>query len=169
MIRGTTAQFKFKLPCLKRDLDFATIKFWQSNNPNERLPIIKTLSNCGGTDSLPELRVSLSPEETARFSDKYKAKIQFRAAYNGHVFGNKKIMLLTVYPMSDDLIEIGPALPTENQLVVFDGQEIGDQLAANAVMIVLDGQDIGAQLAEDDPWIVIDGQEIGPQGGGVNG
>lgn len=125
MIRGTTAQFKFKLPCKKQELSEATIKFWQSNNPNSRLPIIKTLANCGGQEDLPELYVSLSAEETARFSDKYKAKIQLRAKFNGTVFGSKTL-LNTVYPMSDDIIGNDPIPPTEDEeWVILDGQSVG--------------------------------------------
>lgn len=124
MIRGTTAQFKFKLPCNKGELNRATIKLWQSNNPHERLPIIKTLNHCSGLDDLPELCVSLSAEETARFSDKYKAKIQLRADYNGTMFGSKQI-LITVYPMPDDIIENDPVMPLEEGWIILDGQEIG--------------------------------------------
>ena len=127
MIRGTTAQFKFKLPCPKSELTSITIKFWQSNNPHNRLPIMKSLNNCGGSDELPELSVSLSAEETARFSDKYKAKIQLRGAYNGHIFGSKTI-LRTVYPMPDDIIGNDPTFPAEDdEWIILDGQEIVPQ------------------------------------------
>ena len=125
MIRGTTARFKFKLPCNKGQLDSVTIKFWQSNNPNSRLPILKTLAHCGGLDDVPELYVSLSAEETARFSDKYKAKVQLRANYNGTVFGSKTI-LTSVYPMSDDIMENDPTMPEEDEgWIILDGKEIG--------------------------------------------
>lgn len=125
MIRGTTAQFKFKLPCKKQELDEVTIKFWQSNNPNSRLPIIKTLVHCGGQEDLPELYVSLSAEETARFSDKYKANIQLRAKFNGTVFGSKTL-LNTVYPMPDDIIGNDPIPPAEDEeWVILDGQSVG--------------------------------------------
>ena len=32
MIRGTTAQFKFKLPYAKNELQWITMKFWQPGN-----------------------------------------------------------------------------------------------------------------------------------------
>jgi hypothetical protein len=73
MIRGTTAQFKFKLPYTKEELAWATIKFWQSRNTNPLLPITKKLEHCDAPDDSKELCVSLTAEETARFSDKYKA------------------------------------------------------------------------------------------------
>lgn len=127
MIRGTSAKFKFKLPCKKGELKWTTIKFWQPNNPSRLLPIKKTLNHCGGDDELPELCVSLLAEETTRFSDKYKAKVQLRAEYNGVVFGSKDI-LITVYPMPDDIIENDPTMPAEEEgWVVLDGQVIDQQ------------------------------------------
>lgn len=49
MIRGTTAQFKFKLPCIKGRLKYATVKFWQDGNAGTieaKLPITKRLDDC---------------------------------------------------------------------------------------------------------------------------
>lgn len=127
MIRGTTAKYKFKLPCKKSDLSWSTIKFWQPNNPSELLPIIKTLNHCGGDNELPELCVSLLPEETVRFSDKYKAKVQLRAEHNGVVFGSKDI-LITVYPMPDDIIENNPPMPEERDgWIILDGKPVNPQ------------------------------------------
>ena len=124
MIRGTTANFKFNLPYTKKELAWATIKFWQPSNPSASLPIIKTLDNCGEPDQTPGLCVSLSPTETALFSDKYKAKVQLRAEHNGVVVGTRDI-LLTVYPMPDDIIENDQILPTDNVWIVLDGRTIG--------------------------------------------
>ena len=121
MIRGTTAQFKFKLPYTKKELDWATIKFWQPNNPNNLLPITKKLEHCGGSDDQPELYVSLTAEETARFLDKYKAKVQIRAQNKegGAVFGGDK--LVKVKGHSDELANL--------QGVAEDaGIEIGDYI-----------------------------------------
>lgn len=127
MIRGTTAAFKFKLPYPKDELTWATIKFWQPNNPNQLLPITKAMIHCDSTDDPQELRVSLTAEETKRFSDKYKAKVQFRSqhAVSGTVFGCKP-QTITVYPMGDDIIEEDPALPPANEeaLIVLDGDVI---------------------------------------------
>ena len=104
MIRGTTAQFKFKLPYTKEELEWATITFWQSSN-HSLLPITKKLEHCSAPNDSNELCVSLTAEETARFSDKYKAMVQLRAQpFGGIVFGSKQ-QLITVYPMLDDIIE----------------------------------------------------------------
>lgn len=123
MIRGTTAQFKFKLPYTKAELEWVTIKFWQPNNPNKFLPITKDKSMCGGDPDSKEIYVSLTAEETSRFSDKYKAKAQLRALHSasGTVFGSRT-QLITVYPMSDDILEENPMLPTEikEDWVIFD-------------------------------------------------
>ena len=125
MIRGTTAQFKFKLPCAKGELKWATIKFWQSNNPNILLPITKTLQHCGNSDDLKELCVSLTAEETKRFSDKYKAKIQLMAlhAISGTVFGTRPT-LIPVYPMYDGSATTLPDAGIENGFVILDGENI---------------------------------------------
>ena len=127
MIRGTTAIFKFKLPYAKSELEWATIKFWQPYNPNPFLPITKKLEHCTSPDDSKELCVSLIAEETARFLDKYKAKVQLRAKHteSGTVFGSKPI-LITVLPMHDDIIEDDPTMPGENEdgVVVLDGEAI---------------------------------------------
>lgn len=51
MVRGATAQFKFKLPYKASEFNWATIQFWQPNNngtPTAPLPITKTLQHCDG-------------------------------------------------------------------------------------------------------------------------
>lgn len=68
------------------------------------MPITKKLEDCVAPDDTKWLCVSLTAEETSRFLDKYKAKVQLRAqhAESGTVFGIKP-KLVTVYPMSDDI------------------------------------------------------------------
>ena len=132
MIRGTTAQFKFKLPYIKGELSQAIIKFWQPNNPSGLLPITRTLNDCGGPNNAQELYVSLRPDETAMFSEKYKAKVQLRATHatSGTIFGSRP-QLITVYPMNDEIIgedPEAPDIPVENEdgWVIFDGGAIVD-------------------------------------------
>ena len=126
MTRGTTAPFRFTLPYTKGELSWVTVEFWQSNNPSSLLPITKTLEDFYDEDNSKELHISLTEEETARFSDKYKAKMQFRAqhASTGLVFGNEKPQLITVYPMFEDNKIIIPGT-SEDDLIIFDGQSIG--------------------------------------------
>ena len=128
MIRGTSTTFKIKLPVAINDCTWIRIKFWQPNNPSELLPITRTKDHCSTTDDPTELLVSLTAEETARFSDKYKGKMQYRALHEGSstVFGNLP-WLFTVYPMRDDIIEEDPILPPVNEenLLIFDGGIIG--------------------------------------------
>lgn len=129
MIRGTSTQFKFKLPYTKGELMWATIKFWQSNNLNDRLPITKRLEHCGGSDDLPELCVALTADETAIFSDKYKAKVQIRAQHiSGTVFGCRP-RLITVYPMIDDIFEDDTIMPgvSEEGWIILDGETIVEE------------------------------------------
>ena len=127
MIRGTTAQFKFRLPYTKDELSWAIIKFWQPYNPSKLLPITKELDDCGTSNDLYELCVSLTAEETTRFLDKYKAQVQLRALHtaSGTVIGSRP-QLITVYPMSDDIVEEDPILPGENEdgLIILDGGTI---------------------------------------------
>ena len=127
MIRGTTAQFKFKLPYPKSELAWATIKFWQTNNPSSLLPINKQLSHCDAPEDEMKLCVSLTPDETRRFSEKYKAQVQMRAQHgpSGTIFGNRTA-LITVYPMRDDIIDEDPMLPAEDESgwIVLDGETI---------------------------------------------
>lgn len=144
MIRGTTAQFKFKLPCTKGELLWATIKFWQRGNTGTvqaPLPITKKLIHCDAPDGSTELYVSLTAEETARFSDKYKAYVQFRAqnATNGTVFGTKP-QLVTVYPMLDEILDEDPMLPDANDdgWIVLDGKSVTTEDG----LTVLDGESI---------------------------
>lgn len=128
MIRGTTAQFKFKLPYSYDALEWITIKFWQPNNLDKSLPITKDKTMCSSTNNINEICVSLSATETAKFLDKYKAKVQLRAqpAF-GSPFGSKE-QLITVYPMLDDIINedeiIEPPTPTEDGWIILDGETV---------------------------------------------
>lgn len=129
MIRGTTAQFKFKLPYSYDELASITIKFWQPGNPSNSLPIFKYKNNCEEQVE-NEIYVSLRPSETALFSDKYKAKMQLCAQPSiGAPFGCKE-QLITVYPMPDDIIiddpTVDPEIPTEDGWIVLDGETIVD-------------------------------------------
>lgn len=131
MVRGTTAQFKFNLPYPQNELRWVTIKFWQSNNPSDYLPItVKFASDELVNSDSKELYVSLRGDETAKFSDKYKAKVQLRAQHSesGTVFGSRP-QLFTVYPMLDEILEEDPLMPAENAegWVVLDGEMIGEE------------------------------------------
>ena len=138
MIRGTNAQFKFKLPYPKGELAWVTIKFWQPSNPKKFAPITKTLIHCDGPDDAKELYVSLTIDDTKKFSAKYKAVVQLGAQHadSGTVFGCRPT-LFTVYPMHDEILGEDPTLPdpdedptlptpNENGWVVLDGEAISD-------------------------------------------
>ena len=172
MIRGTTAQFKFKLPCAKGNLESATIKFWQPGNLGTlgaSLPIVKKLKDCSGyetnettniekwnsgdyeelkiilgvsgkswneltdqekkifaRESFDELHVSLTAEETLRFSDKSKARVQLRAQQKDNTVFASHQQLISVYP--NDIIEDIPSLPddegNDDDLIILDGMPI---------------------------------------------
>lgn len=132
LIRGTTTPFKFKLPCANNELGWVTIHFSQTNNPSKSLPIIKKLEDCGPRginnelDGSQNLYVSLTAEETTRFSDKYKARMQMRAQQIGGVTFGCKLKLITVYPMDDDIIEEDPTMPEEgvDGWIILDGKNI---------------------------------------------
>lgn len=105
MIRGTTAQFKFKLPCTRGELNDVAITFWQPNNPN-LAPIIKRIKDCQAENESSELYVSLTADETKRFCEKYVAKVQMRAYHieSGTVIGSHP-RVIPVYPMLDQILE----------------------------------------------------------------
>lgn len=133
MIRGTTAQFKFKLPCKKGELGWATIKFWQPGNSGVggSLPITKRLEHCSGSDDAQELCVSLLPEETMRFSDRFKARVQLRALKkedgetSGTIFASHE-QLIAVYPINDDILDDDNISDVESSgdYVILDGKLI---------------------------------------------
>lgn len=124
MIKGTTAQFKFKLPYTKSELEFVKIKFWQPSNLNNFTPITKELSDCSATEGSKELCVSLTAEETLRFSDKYKARTQLRAmTKDGTVFASRQ-QLITVYPLQDDLSEDITVPSNDEGWVILDGETV---------------------------------------------
>ncbi len=73
-----------------------------------------------------ELYVSLTAEETMRFSDKHKAKMQLRGRLisSGRIFGCKT-RLITVYPINDDLFEDDLIVEESNDgWVVLDGKSV---------------------------------------------
>lgn len=130
MIRGTTAYFKFILPYDYDQLASAKIVFWQEHNngPTESrpLPITKVLEHCAPTNVSNELTVSLTPEETLRFSDKRKAYVQLTATpIEGSRFGSQQ-QEITVYPVYDgdigDDIPVPP--PDDGGWVILDGERI---------------------------------------------
>lgn len=160
MIRGTTAQFRFKLPYPKNEFQWINVAFWQDNNPNELLPIIKTKDQCAYLNSEAGMCVSLTSEETLRFSDKYKAKFQVRALHtaSGTVFGSRQA-LIPVYPMNGNTGDQDPTLPDTSMdvLIVLDGKGIiaGDD---DDDLTILDGQQIVSEDASR--FVVLDGKGI---------
>ena len=141
MIRGTTAQFNFKLPYSKEDVTTAEVVFWQPNNSglNEDFPLpiekgyVQELSSngaviTGGPWNWVDdhtLSVKLWQQETLTFSDKYKARVQLRAMANGAIFASPQ-EYITVYPiygdepMGDDIV---PTPDTEGWTIL-DGETI---------------------------------------------
>ena len=116
MIRGTTAHFKFRLPYDCSDLLAVKITFWQPDNDgpasDRPLPIVKVLSQCSTTNEPDELTVSLTQEETLRFSDDRRAYVQLKgSSVDGNVFASKKTQLI-VYPVCDDEVLDGSPTPT---------------------------------------------------------
>lgn len=130
MIRGTNQEFRFKLSCDFGQLATVRVKFWQENNngpTNSRpLPIIKIKSQCVQGSEPNVCSVTLNQEETLRFSDARKAKVQLRGiTYDGRPVATKE-QLFDVYPVGDDTIiegEVTPT-PTYDDLIILDGENI---------------------------------------------
>ena len=116
MIRGTNAQFIFKLPYNYTELANAKIVFWQPYNSGPStarpLPIVKVLQQCSQSTMPNELCVSLNQEETLRFSEKDKAYTQLRATTKEGIPIASKKHEITVYPIYDDSILEEEILPT---------------------------------------------------------
>ena len=131
MVRGTTARFKFTLPYMKSELQWVTIKFWQPGNVGTTrapLPIIKELTHCDSPEGSTELYVSLTAEETSRFSDRLKAKVQLRARHQGGTVIGTRAKLIPVYEMDDDILNNNHEWPIEqDEWVVLDGDVIVEQ------------------------------------------
>ena len=130
MIRGTNAQFVFKLPYNFNQLASAKIMFWQNynNGPSisRPLPIIKILSQCSQSKTPNELCVTLNQEETLRFVDDYKAYVQLRAVTVDGIPIASKQKTITVEPAYDDSVLDDDVIPTPeyNGYIYLDGQTI---------------------------------------------
>lgn len=130
MIRGTNAQFKFRLPYNCYEIQVVKIVFWQPENrgptADRPLPITKILNQCSFTEIPNEIVVTLNQEETLRFVDNRKAYVQLRATtFDGVPIASKQ-KLITVHPICDDTILEDEVLPTPDYdgLVILDGLNI---------------------------------------------
>ena len=130
MIRGTNQEFRFKLPYEYDSISKLRVMFWQDNynGPTKYrpLPIIKVKAQCQVCDNPKQCSVTLNQEETLRFTDKRKAKVQLRGISSSGVPFATKEMVINVYPVSDDSIldgDIEPT-PTYEDLIFLDGQAI---------------------------------------------
>lgn len=130
MIRGTNAQFKFRLPYNCSELKTVKITFWQPANsgPNASrpLPIVKILEQCSFSGAAKELSVTLNQEETLRFVDDRKAYVQLRATTVDGIPIASREQMITVYPVYDDSILDDEILPTPDYdgIVYLDGSTI---------------------------------------------
>jgi len=108
MIRGTTAQFKFKLPKKFNEIHFIEVTFGQDGNDN--LPLVLRYNAQSGINYgiAPEdnntnsniIVVSLEPGQSKLFSDERKGWVQMEAyctSENLLVASHKE--LFYVYPM----------------------------------------------------------------------
>lgn len=116
MVRGTTAQFKFRLPYDICDISVIKITFWQKENsgpdPSRPLPIVKVLDQCGQSNLPNEITVTLTKEETLRFADDRKAYVQLQGKTADKVAFASKQETITVYPVYDDSILDDDIVPT---------------------------------------------------------
>lgn len=130
MIRGTNAQFKFEIPYDFSELTYVNIMFWQDGNDgpdvNRPLPIRKIKDDCKWYAIDKQVVVDLSPEETARFVDDRKAKVQLSATTGTGIRFASKERIITVYPMYlDDPVFGDITPPTEiKELIIADGGNI---------------------------------------------
>ena len=130
MIRGTNAQFKFKLPYDYSELANVQITFWQKYNngpdPTRPLPIVKILEQCSQSDVPNELCVTLNQEETLRFVDDHKGYVQLRGTTVDGIPLATREKMFNVYPVYDDSVIGDTPIPTPsyNGIIFLDGQSI---------------------------------------------
>lgn len=134
MIRGASEEFRFKLPYNLSEIEKVKITFWQEYNngpsPDRPLPILKVLEQCRQGDAPNVISVTLNSEETLRFSEKIKAKVQLRARTFTGIPVNSAEELITVYPVQDDSILDGEILPTPtlDGWIYLDGKNITEEV-----------------------------------------
>jgi hypothetical protein len=130
MIRGTNAQFIFKLPYNFNQLGSAKVMFWQNDNDgpsmSRPLPIIKILPQCSQSKEPNELCVTLNQEETLRFVETRKAYVQLRAVTVDGIPIASKQKTITVEPAYDDSVFDDDIIPTPEYdgYIYLDGQTI---------------------------------------------
>ena len=134
MVRGTTAQFKFRLPYNIDEINknVLQIAFWQEGykgpSPDRPLPIVKVFTQCNTSNIPNELTVKLNKEETLRFTDERKAYCQLQGkTLDGIAFASKQD-IIPVYPVYNDSIlddDITPTpVPDDDDIVFLDGDTI---------------------------------------------
>lgn len=131
MIKGTTAQFKFKIaPYTFGQILNAEIAFWQYNrNDGSKInQIIKNRTHCDAKSTDTDVYINLSPADTQEFSDESKAYVQFRALLTDEAthIGSKQYQF-TVHPAHNDKPlegSIEDMLPVQDGYFILDGGEI---------------------------------------------
>ena len=131
MIRGTNAEFRFALPYnFETEVKIIKIAFWQDGNDgpasNRPLPIIKIKEQCDVGSSPNEVCITLNQEETLRFTEKRKAKVQLRGTTTTGIPFASPIKYIAVYPLQDDSILDDEILPTPgiDGFIYLDGGNI---------------------------------------------
>jgi hypothetical protein len=141
MIRGTTAPFKFNVPYAWKEICAIEATFTQKKDDGSQLSIIKAYDtrwnvniNPGGftpdVDNPNIVYVVLDPEETLRFSDKRKAKVQIKVYCQHKGTVANKPVLFTVYPINNDSIleDAGEPVPENNMRILDAGKISGGDL-----------------------------------------
>ena len=130
MIRGTNQEFRFKLSCPFEEVAALRIVFWQDNYNGPAkyrpLPIIKVKEQCSPCSDPYQCSITLNQEETLRFTENRKAKVQLRGVTeDGRPIATKE-RLITVYPVHDDSIIDGDIIPTPTyeDFIILDGENI---------------------------------------------
>ena len=166
MVKGTTTQFRFQLPCDFQELDIVKITFWQEHNngptPSRPLPIIKTKEQCSTFGSKKVLAVTLNQEETLRFSTDRKAYVQFRAvAWDGTASASRptQIKIYSVYndEIIGDIVKPTPD-PGEDDFTILEGGNITEWDGEDDFTI-LEGGNI-TEWDGEDGFIILEGGNI---------
>lgn len=125
MVRGANSEFRFNLPYDFSSVTSLNIVFWQEGNDSSTLPIVKHREDCYAGVTPKQIVVFLNSEETLRFSDRRKARVQLIGAA-GAVPIASPIQLIPVYPIYDGVIPDDDILPppSADGWIILDGEPV---------------------------------------------
>ena len=127
MIRGTTEEFRFKIPYTQEEVQSFEITFWQKGlygTAEHPFPINKTeLSPGVSWYDANTIKVVLTADETLRFTDKLKGYAQFAGCTINNFTFSHIPTTYTVYPLRTS-IDVDDIMPSKDGIIILDGDVV---------------------------------------------